>query len=1853
MAQIQLLSDLKVSNSSAVIFGEGSTFPVTPTVNQLFMKDDGILYLYSEVGGILSWRPLTNAKEHYVHVQGIANTTWTVVHDKNTEFFTFNVFDTTGVILNVSPANVTANSFDLEFTEAVAGKCIVSVGIEQITPQVISDMFSKTGEEITAKGHLLPDTDDARNLGSASKRWHDLYVGDNSIFIGENGTINSAGITITEDASASDSNEQPTLSLSKVVVNPFSYDDGAAQTVQPSIVGGAGATNLSIGDDTHHVTIDALGKQFTVNSANFDVDAAGNMTVSGSISTAGGNVYAEIDDASTALDSVWSSTKVAAETALLIPAAQKGAIGGVAGLDGAGKVPTSQLPSLSVSSVSVVANETEQLALTVSEGDVCKRVDNSTTYMALNSTNATMADWTALTASGDVLSVAGRDGEVVLTAADVGLTNVTDDAQLTIANNLSDLTDVGVARINLGLAANTTANTSGAYRIGTFDNFNNSSATNVQNVLSDLDTAISSKAGTTHAHNTFTGDTGSGGAAGTVPAPTIGDSANFLSGGGDFQPALVPSNDLSDLDNAATARTNLGLGGAAALETGSVAGTVATGDHSHGLATTVISGYLSSSDKSKLDGIDAGATAYVHPDGNATKHIPADGSAGNIVKWSAAGTGSWGTIAHTEVSGLGNSSSKDVGTTAGTIAAGDHTHAMGDVNNVNITNIVDGQILTWDSGSGAFINEAPLSIDNIMTKSGSDITFYGNLLPSTDDTWSIGSASKKVKHMYLGTNSLSIGDNVTISDNKMKFGNGVTDYSLKFDPNDNTFGFEDHNGDAAGLKLGWLNNRHIATDNDKLDGIAENANNFAHPTGNGSNHVPHGGEEGEILIFNDQGEATWNLPPDTPLVTLPNVAGQVSGLKGYGGSTTYTYNASLANILSKDATTVTYHWSTSAGTLNTTTGPEAELTIGGTEIGTTVTLTCIGIDDLLNESNPTELELVVDPVAAPSTVNMSLPAEFTVDTAESLGVTVGDTGGDSSISYSWETSVNAGSTWITTGFSNAIQQYPTLVFTSEYENLIMVRCTATNTGGSTTVTSGLLTSISSSAPDADSQFIDTTSRTISNDSYVVDTGFERVDPSNLRLLSGNPLTVGTNIDLSGTSDVVSAVDGSSIPQVITLTSETISSAAANAITSAMTSNAGPGGTADSSATYGNNAALGAYNAFDGITGLEDIITSVGCALASQPVSGFISYEFGDGAHTIASYTIYPTTHPGGYNTNTAPRDFTLEGWNGSGWDVLDTRSGIVGWVDYTPKTFTISNPAAYTKYQLQITQTEQGNFHGGWWCTVGEIELNEAGYTGSAGIVTTVENTDGGSYTVPQIAQDGGQEPFDEMTLEAQWTRNKFTVTANGSDIEINHGITNIQPFKTNDTILASGDTDVVTTATSVVYSSVAGSGTTAYPVDTFASGSVAGWNDVITIDTDKVLSVYRDASTSNYIMCAIGTVSGTSITWGSPTTVLTTGVTDCRTVQLSNGSIFTSYSATGMWGMAGTFNGTVMSWGTPVQCDTASSYWHTGCDVVDTNKVAISWNRNSSGWKVGTAIATITGNTTVIGSVYNLPDIASPSDSQIFAADTNKLVSFTHGWHPSDGTQPNCYLYMGTLSGDVITWETTPTMAFNYGSTVNDVAVIDTDKALMVYRNKDNNNQELRMLTFSGTTPTVGPPVVITGIVFVANLVLVSTNTVAYSCSYLNANMQTTMIDCSGNLPVVGTPTVVDPTSHYSGISTTPVGSNIVIVGSRGAATTGMKSSVVAPQVDYITTITPNDSIPSNIATVELIPISLQADLNSGTAVLQDLTETYSIVNTTTAKAVATLVGDEGAFADINLKVNNSDLTDVTVTRIQADFMA
>lgn len=111
-----------------------------------------------------------------------------------------------------------------------------------------------------------------------------------------------------------------------------------------------------------------------------------------------------------------------------------------------------------------------------------------------------------------------------------------------------------------------------------------------------------------------------------------------------------------------------------------------------------------------------------------------------------------------------------------------------------------------------------------------------------------------------------------------------------------------------------------------------------------------------------------------------------------------------------------------------------------------------------------------------------------------------------------------------------------------------------------------------------------------------------------------------------------------------------------------------GGTASASSTY--NSSYPAAKAFDGNT-------STGWMSSNSSPPVWLKYTL-PASRAVSKYQIYS----GKYNS---PRAWKFQGWNGSSWVTLDSRSGYSSWTSGTAKTFTISNSTQYKNYRLYVT----------------------------------------------------------------------------------------------------------------------------------------------------------------------------------------------------------------------------------------------------------------------------------------------------------------------------------------------------------------------------------------------------------------------------------------------------------------------------------------------------------------------------------------------------------------------------------------
>jgi len=177
-----------------------------------------------------------------------------------------------------------------------------------------------------------------------------------------------------------------------------------------------------------------------------------------------------------------------------------------------------------------------------------------------------------------------------------------------------------------------------------------------------------------------------------------------------------------------------------------------------------------------------------------------------------------------------------------TVADDSHNHVISNVDGLQtaldakttpgyvdtqITNLIGGAPGTLDT-----LNELAAAINDDSSYSSTLTTALATKTAKTSNQ-SLGSAANVMTisgHTITLARGDSTTDTVTVPDNN-------TTYSVG-------------NGGLTEVNF-------TSADNTKLDGIANSANNYSHPTAAGSKHVPTGGSSGQFLKYSSSGTAVW------------------------------------------------------------------------------------------------------------------------------------------------------------------------------------------------------------------------------------------------------------------------------------------------------------------------------------------------------------------------------------------------------------------------------------------------------------------------------------------------------------------------------------------------------------------------------------------------------------------------------------------------------------------------------------------------------------------------------------------------------------------------------------------------------------------------------------------------------------------------------------------------------------------------------------------------------------------------------------------------------------------------------------
>ena len=301
-----------------------------------------------------------------------------------------------------------------------------------------------------------------------------------------------------------------------------------------------------------------------------------------------------------------------------------------------------------------------------------------------------------------------------------------------------------------------------------------------------------------------------------------------------------------------------------------------------------------------------------------------------------------------------------------------------------------------------------------------------------------------------------------------------------------------------------------------------------------------------------------------------------------------------------------------------------------------------------------------------------------------------------------------------------------------------------------------------------------------------------------------------------------------------------------------------------------------------------------------------------------------------------------------------------------------------------------------------------------------------------------------------------------------------------------------------------------------FESADTTDYAVVFDSNSNKIVIAYMDRGNSNYGTAIVGTVSGTSISFGSPTVFKSAQCTPITAVfDSSNNKIVISYKAstTGL-SIVGTVSGTSISFGSEVTFSSNCGNQLTSAFDSNSNKVVVAFKDDGNSEHGTAKVGTVSGTSISFGSAAVFEAAQSQNMSSTFDSSNNKVivayrtsvskavVGTVSGTSISFGTAVQYFngitqssaafdssnnkvvigytdgssgaSVVGTVSGTDISFGSEVT--FESGGTSNVNVLFDTsiNKIVVLYYDTGNSdNGTIAVGTVSGTSITFGTPTV------------------------------------------------------------------------------------------------------------------------------------------------------------------------------------
>ena len=326
--------------------------------------------------------------------------------------------------------------------------------------------------------------------------------------------------------------------------------------------------------------------------------------------------------------------------------------------------------------------------------------------------------------------------------------------------------------------------------------------------------------------------------------------------------------------------------------------------------------------------------------------------------------------------------------------------------------------------------------------------------------------------------------------------------------------------------------------------------------------------------------------------------------------------------------------------------------------------------------------------------------------------------------------------------------------------------------------------------------------------------------------------------------------------------------------------------------------------------------------------------------------------------------------------------------------------------------------------------------------------------------------------------------------------------------------------------------------------------------NSNKVVVAYRDQSSTGYGTAVVGTVSGTSISFGSYVYFNSSDTYEVSATFDSNSNkvvIVYRDGGNSNYGRAvvGTVSGTSISFGSTVLFNSAYSQYMAATFDSNSNKVVVAYLDGGQSFYGTAKVGTVSGTSISFGSAVVYESASAPFTRMAFDSNSNKVViTYYDAGNSNRGTA-----VVGNVSGTSISFGTA--VVFQASLVVYPSVTFDSNsnKIVIAYQNSGNSNYGTAIVgTVSGTSISFGSAVVFNSAFSSYESAVFDSNTNKVVVAYADGGTTGKVIvgTVSGTSIGFGSPTTFESTSTSQLSATYDVTNNKVVMSYADSALDG-----------------------------------------------------------------------------------------------------